>query len=77
MCSGKPCGHEKLHSKASTPAAWQRSTDPTQASLRNSSMIEAIRMLGILVFELFELVDPNVEAAVADELDVFPADDLL
>ena len=41
--SGRPCGHEKLSSKASTPAAWQRSTISTQASFRYSSMIEAIR----------------------------------
>src|SRR5262249_26042329 len=40
--SRSPCGQEKLHSNASTPAAWQRSTISTQASLRYSSMIEAI-----------------------------------
>ena len=40
--SGRPCGQEKLHSNASTPACWQRSTISTQASLRYSSMIEAI-----------------------------------
>src|SRR5256714_1635180 len=41
--SGRPCGQEKLHSKASTPASWQRSTISIHASLRYSSMIEAIR----------------------------------
>ncbi len=41
--SGRPCGQEKFSSKASTPAASQRSTISIQASLRYSSMIEAIR----------------------------------
>ena len=42
--SGNPCGQDKLHSNASTPASWQRSTISIQASLRYSSMIEAMSM---------------------------------
>src|SRR5436190_9611879 len=40
--SGRPCGQEKLHSNASTPTSWQRSTISIQASWRYSSMIDAI-----------------------------------
>ena len=42
--SGRPWGHEKFSSKASTPTSWQRSTISHHASLLYSSMIEAIRM---------------------------------
>ena len=41
--SGSPCGHEKLSSNASTPAASHRSTISIHASRLNSSMLEAIR----------------------------------
>ena len=41
--SGKPCGQEKFNSNASTPQAWQRSTISIQASLRYSSMMDAMR----------------------------------
>lgn len=33
--------------------------------------------VGIFVFDLFELIEPGIEGAVADELDVFPADDFV
>jgi hypothetical protein len=60
------------------PRRLQRSTISTQASFRYSSMIEAIRTpVGMGVLALLELVEPDREGPVADELDVLPADDLL
>ena len=41
-------------------------------------MIEAISTpIGIAVLDLLEFVDPGVERAIADQLDVLPADDLV
>ena len=33
--------------------------------------------VGVLVFALLEFVEPDLEPPIADQLDVFPADDLL
>ena len=43
--SGKPCGHDRLSSKPSTPVSWTSLTICCQASLRYSSMIDATRIL--------------------------------
>ena len=42
--SGKPCGQERFNSNASTPTSWHFSTISHQASLRYSSMIDAINI---------------------------------
>ncbi len=76
--SGRPWGQEKFSSNASTPASWQRSTISTQAILavllHDGGDEDA---LGVRVLAFLELVDPDPERPVADELDVLPADDLL
>ncbi len=43
--SGMPCGQDRLSSKPSTPVAWTARVISCHASLRHSSMIEAIRIL--------------------------------
>ena len=42
--SGKPCGHEKFNSNASTPKSWHFSVISCQASLLYSSITDAMRM---------------------------------
>ena len=76
--SGRPCGQEKFSSKPSTPAAWQRSMISTHASL---SILLHDRgdehAVGELVLALLEFLQPDLERPVADQFDVFPADDFL
>jgi len=65
--SGRPCGQENC-TRTHRPGPGSAPTISTHASLRYSSMIDAISTrVGMFVFDLLEFLDPGGERAVTDE----------